>query len=344
MNAFVRLSKLTMTTVYLFVNFLGRRPAVVHFFLPQAYLIGAPLALLAGVPIRLMSRRSLNLYQNNHPVLRRAERLAHTRMSAIIANSRAVAEELAAEGVSPSRLGTIYNGIDIARFRTLRTKSELRRTLDVPEDAVVFTIVANLIPYKGHVDLLDAFGAASRQIKPTWLLLIVGRDDGIGRELIRRAEELGIASRVRFLGPRNDIPDILNASDVGVSSSHEEGFSNAVLEAMACGLATIVTRVGGNPEAVIDGETGLVVPPRDPDSLAAAIVRLAGDATLRGRCGCAGRARVLTDFTIESCVDKYERVYHALLDGRELGDISKVGPSNGGLSMQSLQKSDSASR
>ncbi|MFN3656967.1 MAG: glycosyltransferase [Pseudolabrys sp.] len=328
MNPFVRFSKLAITAGYLLAIFLRRRPAIVHFFLPRAYLMGAPLAVLARLPIKVMSRRSLNYYQDAHPVLRRAERLAHKWMTAVLGNSRSVVAELAAEGVPASRLGTIYNGIDIARFEPRTSKSELRRALQLPQDAQIYTMIANLIPYKGHADLLRAFAIAAPSIDATWRLLIVGRDDGIGSALKQVAVELGIGDKVEFLGLRTDVADILNASDVGLSASHEEGFSNAVLEAMACGLPMIATSVGGNPEAVAHGETGLIVPPLDAEALAGAIVQLAGDAALRKRWGRAGRARVMAHFTIDACVAQYEALYCALLSGQEPGDVAGLGAAN----------------
>jgi glycosyltransferase involved in cell wall biosynthesis len=124
---------------------------------------------------------------------------------------------------------------------------------------------------------------------------------------------LSIDQKVRFLGQRKDVPAILSASDVGIIASHQEGFSIAVLEGMAAALGMIVTDVGGNSEAIVDGESGLVVPPRDPMSLAQGIRRLARDPQLRASLGQAARRRVQQKFSLGPCVLQYERLYRALV-------------------------------
>lgn len=325
MNIVTRFAKLAIAASYLLALFLRRRTKIVHFFLPQAYLTGAPLALLAQVPVRIMSRRSLNVYQVSHPILREAERLCHKTMAAILGNSLGVIKDLRDEGVPDDKLGAIYNGIDLRRFRQLKSKEELRQSLGIGPERLVLAIVANLIPYKGHGDLLEALAIARPRLPRDWHLLIVGRDDGIGQELRRRASELAIEDHVSFLGSRSDIPELLGASDIGLSCSHEEGFSNAVLEGMAIGLPMIVTRVGGNPEAIDDGATGFVVPPRDPVSLADAIVRLGKDPGLRATFGHAGKNRVATEYSLDHCVEQYEALYLALLEGRRPMDVPGIG-------------------
>ena len=150
------------------------------------------------------------------------------------------------------------------------------------------------------------------------------RDDGAGLEIRTMARQLGIDDRVSFLGLRLDVPDLVSASDVGLLSSHQEGFSNTILEAMAAGLPMIVTNVGGNAEAVVDGETGLVVPARDPHALAEAIVLIARDPNLRRRYGAAGRKRVESMFSLDACVAKYEALYRGLLQGKKLRNIPEV--------------------
>jgi glycosyltransferase involved in cell wall biosynthesis len=176
-------------------------------------------------------------------------------------------------------------------------------------------IVANLIPYKGHADLVQALAICRQRMPLDWCLLIVGRDDGIQEQLQRQIDIIGSADRIRFLGARRDVPALLAAADIGLLVSHQEGFSNAILEGMAAGLPMIVTDVGGNAEAVRHGETGLVVPARDPDQLAAAIVRLSNDAAARNAFGNAGRERVREYFSFASCVDRYDRLYRGLWRG-----------------------------
>ena len=197
--------------------------------------------------------------------------------------------------------------------------------LGLAPGTLVMCIVANLIPYKGHGDLIDALGQAAPVIcRPDWHMLVVGRDDGIGAALQERRGSSACADHISFLGARDDIPGLLDASDVGILCSHEEGFANAILECMAAGLPMIVTRVGGNAEAVIDGETGLVVPPRDSKTLATAIVQLANDRALRTRFGAAGRQRVVTQFGVQRFIDSHRALYDALLAGKRPSDVPAV--------------------
>jgi len=297
-----------------------RRPRVAHFFLPAAYLVGAPIAVLARVPLRVMSRRSLNAYQRGW-LVRAIECAYHRTMHAVLGNSRSVVEELRREKVPRERLGLIYNGIDAP---DVVQRNEARAQLGLPADALVMTIVANLIPYKGHGDLVDALAVAAPRLPSGWRLLVIGRDDGIGDTLRAQAQRAGLSENVLFLGGRDDVPSLLAASDAGILCSHEEGFANAVLEGMAAGLPMIVTRVGGNAEAVRDGETGVVVEPRDPKGLADAIVRLAGDAALRARMGAAGRRRVHDEFGVERFVRNHASLYAALQAGKRPADVADI--------------------
>jgi glycosyltransferase involved in cell wall biosynthesis len=280
------------------------RPDVVHFFLPESYLVGAPIALLTSNAKRVMSRRSLNNYQAKYPLLAKLERALHKRMDALLGNSAAVTAQLIDEGAPRDRVHLIRNGIDLARFAN-------PKPVPRPAEKVVIACVANLIPYKGHADLIDAL--AQVPCDPAWELWCAGRDDGIGAALQARAQAAGIGDRVKLLGARKDIPDLLAAADIAVLASHEEGFPNAVLEAMASRLAVIGTRAGGIPEAIDDGKTGLIVEPRDPAKLGAALARLIADAPLRIAMGKAGRARIEAKFSVEGCAAAYTIFYRGIV-------------------------------
>lgn len=288
------------------------QPDVVHFFLPEAYILGGVTAWLSRSPVRVMSRRSLNNYQAERPWVRRAERFLHKRMTAIVANSEAVQRDLLDEGVPSSRLHLIRNGVSDAMF-TPPPRSEARASLDISDDAFVMTCVANLIPYKGHADLIDALGSCRNELPEGWQLLLAGRDDGIRTRLEERAMRAHISANIRFLGGASHIPDVLGASDLGLLCSHEEGSPNSVLESMAAGLAMVVTNAGGTAEAVVDGQTGLVAQPRNPMSIAQAIQSLAWDAAKRAEMGRAGQARARELHSLEVCTNAYARLYEQLL-------------------------------
>lgn len=292
------------------------RPAIVHFFLPEAYLVGSLCSMAAGGKhIRVMSRRSLNRYQGKHPVLAVFERALHGRMAAILGNSRAVVAELLEEGAPLDRVGLIYNGVDLSEFERTSDRDTARSALDIPSTALVMTVVANLIPYKGHGDILEALSGVKAMLPDEWLMLWVGSDTGIAEELLSKARSYGLEKHLRWLAQRDDVPEILRASDIGLLCSHQEGFSNSLLECMAASLPMIVTDVGGNSEAVLDGVCGRVVPAKSPRDLSRAIVELSGNPELRARMGKAGRERVEKRFTLTGCVACYDEVYRRLERG-----------------------------
>jgi len=268
-----------------------------------------------------MSRRSRNHYQSRHPIAAWVERRLHRRMDALLGNSRAVVQDLLDEGAPPDRVRLIYNGIDVGRFAVGEARLERRRTLraelDLPDDRVVLTCVANLFPYKGHADLLEALALLGAGFAARTTLLLVGRDAGARAALAAQAARLGLSASVRFLGERGDVPDLLAASDIGVLASHEEGFSNAVLEGMAAGLPMVVSDVGGNAEAVIDGECGQVVPARAPAALGKALALLIDDAGRRQAMGEVARRRVAASFSLDACVAAYEALYEELWERRK---------------------------
>lgn len=290
-----------------------KRPQVTHFFLPAAYIVGGVASLAGPSMLRIMSRRSLNHYQGKHRLFRRVEHWLHPRMDLVCGNSLAVIRDLLSEGVRPDRLRLIYNGIDAAGFLPDRDRAAVRAELGIDDDVVMLVMVANLIPYKGHADLIQALAEVSGSMPTRWLCVCVGRDDGIGPALVRQARAAGIEGHFLFTGSRKDVPDLLNAADIGVLCSHEEGFSNAVIEAMISGLPMVVTDVGGNAEAVVDGETGLVVPARAPHALGRALLHLCENPDARTRMGMAGRERARSQFSMEACVAAYEALYRQKL-------------------------------
>ncbi len=321
-RALRRVAVLPVSALFLVVLLFRTRPRVVHFFLPVSYLLGGMLSLAAPVGGRVMSRRSLNDYQRRHPVLARVERWLHPRMTAVLGNSQAVLAQLREEGVPEDRLGLIRNGIDIRPFRALSPQHELRAGLGLSDASLVIAKVANLIPYKGHADLLHALTGIRHALPAGWVLLLVG-EGSEERPLRRLGATLSLEPHIHYLGRRDDVPRILGAADIGVLCSHEEGFSNSVLEGMAASLPMVVTDVGGNPEAVIDGEIGIVVKARDRSALGAAILTLAWDERKRRLMGEAGRGRVEAQFSLDACLTRYQAFYTGLIEGPP-GTVSEL--------------------
>lgn len=198
----------------------------------------------------------------------------------------------------------IYNGIDVKTFDA--NKIPARRFLK-GECKNIVGIVARLVPPKDLETLLDAFKRVL-EFLPSAQLWLIG-DGPLRGKLEARASQLGVNGSVVFLGVRNDIPALLSQCDIGVLSSCYEGLPNAILEYMAAGLPVIATRVGGIPDVVLDGETGLIVPPGDSGALSGALLSLLKDPLTAQGMGMAGRKRVEHYFTVERMVQENENLY-----------------------------------
>lgn len=220
---------------------------------------------------------------------------------------------LSAEGFSSDRVGVIYNGIDPQDPPSLAERNRARRTLQLPPDAFVVGSVGRLDRVKDVETLLDAL-VRVRVRRPDAVLVVVG--DGPERhrlQAIARHYELG--DTVRFTGHRDDVRQLLPAFDVFANSSISEGVSLTILEAMAAALPVIATRVGGTPEVVDEGVTGVLVPARLPGPLAHAIHHLAHQPARRQSLGAEGRRRVESQFGLDQMIGQYVAVYESLLDG-----------------------------
>ena len=301
-------------------------PDIVHCYLPAPYLVGGTISLLLRSPIRVMSRRNLNDYLAKRVLLAKYELWLHGRMTAILGNSSRIVEELIdEEGCEPEKVGLIRNGVDLARVRILVERGDIRKHLDIADGDFVGVIVANLIPYKGHADLIQALGAIKSRMPRPWTVLCAGRDEGYQAELDRMLVEYNLAGNVRFLGARSDVPELLKAADIGMLCSHQEGFSNAVIEGMASGLPMVVTDVGGNPEAVRSGKDGLVVPAHNPQALGEAILALALDPERAKAMGKSAARRAEEQFSIERCVEHYGIFYSGLMSGKTASELAPAG-------------------
>ncbi|MGC1253362.1 MAG: glycosyltransferase, partial [Xanthobacteraceae bacterium] len=253
-------------------------------------------------------------YQAAYPLLGRLERMLHRRTLGMIGNSQAVVDQLVLETGDARKVALIHNGIELPPPLPAAECQRIRQALQIPNETLVIAIVANLVPYKGHRDLLEALALAQDELPRSWRVIAIGRDDGIGAELKRQAQALNISGNILWLGERSDVGRLLAASDIFVLPSHQEGFSNALLEAMAANLPAIATAVGGNIDAVRDSDTGLLVRVKDPQGLAATIVRLAKDPALCRRLGDAARLQVEHRFSLDACVERYDRLYRALIE------------------------------
>lgn len=284
-----------------------------RFDIVQTYLWGANTwariaARMAGVPHVVASERNVDIWEERYK--RVIGRWLARSTDRIIANSEAVKSYLVAQGVSPAKIVTIYNGVNFDRFRAPCDPAVRRAELGLPPDAVLAGVVARVEPAKDHATLLKAFALVSHRF-PRLHLAIVGGGGELGR-LRESAGELGIGERVHFTGARTDAAEWLQSLDFSVLSSVKEGLSNTVLESMAAGRAMIATDVGGNGEVIVDGETGFLVPPRDPGRLADAIARLAESEQMTTAFGRAGHKRVHSMFSVGRMVTRTEGLYREI--------------------------------
>ncbi|OGP39016.1 MAG: hypothetical protein A2X93_07235, partial [Deltaproteobacteria bacterium GWC2_56_8] len=238
---------------------------------------GGAIAMLAGVPAVVSSRRDLGYQlEKKHVWAYRALNRFYTR---IISVSDAVKREIMRREWTPGgKIITVYNGVEIERYR--QGAKGQGASLGIGRGKKVIGMLASLRPVKGHIHLVRAVAEVVRRNKDFQIVMVGYKDTDYYREVKEEIERLGLEDYFIFLGDRKDVPETLSSFDMMVLPSLSEGFSNAALEGMAAGKPVIATDCGGNPEAVIDNETGFLVPPADSHGLAGAILRLLDDAEL----------------------------------------------------------------
>jgi glycosyltransferase involved in cell wall biosynthesis len=234
-----------------------------------------------------------------------------------IAVSRASRERLVNHlGLSPRKVVVVPNAVELRRFAAPAepARRAVRAACGIPADAPVIGVLARLSEQKGLTYLISAAPAILAAHTETHLVLV--GDGPLREDLVAQARSLGVDQRVHFVGYRSNTVDFLRAMDLFVLPSLYEGMPLSILEAMGAGLPVVATDVDGTPEAVVDGETGLLVPPADPAALASAVNRLLGDRALAQRMGRNGRARAEAHFSETALIDRLGRVYGAVLRRR----------------------------
>lgn len=280
------------------------RPDVLHAFLYHAYVLGAPIAWLARVPVIVAGRRSLGIFKRLRYGSHLLERLATRLTRHVVANAVAVAESAKRmEGLAPEKISVIYNGLPESAFLPAAPAP-------IATDLPVVCCVANLMTHKGHRCLIEAVALLAERGTPCTLVLA---GEGPERDvLVPQAASLGVD--LRLLGLRRDIEALMRRASVVVLASLHEGMSNAVMEAMAAGRPIVATAVGGTRE-LLNGR-GLLVPPESPQALADALERVVRDPCLGASLGGAARAWALDNLGVDSMVDRHLSLYRRLLEER----------------------------
>ena len=286
------------------------QPDVVHSHMVHANLLARIVRFLAPIPVLICSARSIDEGGRFREVL---YRLTDPLCDLTTQVSQAGLERYVRMGAVPRhKIRYIPNGVDTERFKpNLEDRLKVRKELGV--DGFVWLAVGRFDPPKDYPSMLQAFARVVHKHSNT-ILLIAG-DGPLRKTMENLARELGIEKRTKFLGIRRDIPQLMNAADAYVMSSSWEGMPNVLLEASATGLPIVATDVGGNREIVLDGVTGFLVPPRNPEALARAMLRIMDlSDEERKEMGKRARKHIEVKFNLDRVVDLWEILYYELLE------------------------------
>ena len=261
---------------------------------------------------RLVITSRLNTGYWYTPSLRRLFRMLNLRTDAIMANSQE-AKRIAVEteGLAPDRVEVVYQGVDMTRFSIGLGDASACDRMGIQPSARVVGIVANLRPVKDHALFLRAAKIVAGEIDDAAFLL-AGRGE-LYQELHELAGALGIRDRVFFTQGEGKIMDCLARMSIGCLTSFSEGFSNAIMEYMAAGLPVVAIDVGGNRDAIVEGETGFLVAERSPEAFAKPIIRLLRDEQLRAAMGAQGFARCKENFEVGKTIGQLEDLYESVI-------------------------------
>lgn len=302
-----------LRTLFRLAAFIRReRFDIVHSHMSKGALIGGLAGKLARTPVVLNTAHNFGVLALRNPVLRALFRwydkiLFRLTLDQLVTVSEYQKTEIVAAGlVSPDKVTTIWNGIDTGEILRRSTLGPSREDLGIAPNAVVVITVARLVWFKA----IDMLIEAARRLAPRCCVRFLVVGDGVLRpRLEQQIHEAGLTERMSLLGERHDVPGLLALADIFALPSVSEGMPIAIMEAMAIGLPVVATAVDGTPELVVDGETGLLVPARDPAAMAAALGRLIDDPNLRRELGVAGRERVHGSFSDKAMAAATNRLY-----------------------------------
>lgn len=296
-------------------------PDVVHTHSAKGGILGRAAAWSLGTKAIVHTVHGAPIYPGQGAATRAfytaCERWAARRCHALVSVADAMTEQLVAAGIAPrEKFTTIYSGMDVEPFLAAEAqRARVRAELGYRDDDIVVGKIARLFELKGHDDVVEAARAVVTRV-PRVAFLFVG-DGELRASLGRRIDEAGLGERFRFTGlvPPERIPGLLAAMDLVVHASLREGLARVLPQALLAGRPVVSYDVDGAREVVIDGETGILLPPRDVAGLAGAIVRLAGDAELRRKLAAAGRAQCAERFRHETMTARIRELYKTLLAG-----------------------------
>jgi glycosyltransferase involved in cell wall biosynthesis len=282
-----------------------------HVFFNDASVLCPPVFRLVGIRT-IISRRDMGYWYTAG--YRWALRLTRHFVSGVLANSEAVKGiTMENEWYRDNQVSVIYNGYSVPGETSV---ASMERPAGWPvgqDDALTICLVANVRPIKRIQDAIEGI-ARLRSSASTPHLVVIGGGEPDG--LVKLAKQRGVSEHVHFLGSRTDVAQCLLVSDIGLLCSESEGFSNAIVEYMLAGLPVVCTNTGGNPEAVIDNETGYLYPVGDVAALADRLAKLAANEEQRRAFGQRARERASERFSVEAMMDAHKNYYLSLLSGK----------------------------
>ncbi|WP_019139765.1 glycosyltransferase [Noviherbaspirillum massiliense] len=286
----------------------AERPDIVHLHSRRgADLWGGLAARLTGTPC-VLSRRVDN------PEARWQVALKYRLYDHVITISEAIRQVLLSEGLAPEKVSCVRSAVDAAPYLAPVDRAGFLREFALPDASLVIGMVAQLIPRKGHLYLIEAADTL-RHDYPGLRVLLFGKGP-MQAELEAEIARRGLSDIIRFAGFRTDLPKWLGGLDILAHPADMEGLGVSLLQASAAAVPIVTSRAGGLPEAVIDGVNGLLIPRGDVAALTAALRRLLDDPGLRRRMGETGRARILSEFSVDAMVNGNLAIYNTLLKER----------------------------
>jgi glycosyltransferase involved in cell wall biosynthesis len=290
--------------------------SIVHTFFETSDIWAAPIAKWSGTRVLVSSRRDLGILRS------RKHNLAYPIVNRLFDRVLAVSEQVRFycidhDHIPPEKVLTLYNGVDLDEIGAQAREREEGWRTGIPSGVPIISTVANIRRVKGIDVLLDAAAIVCQKV-PVAVFAVAGAilEEQTFAELQEQVAALQLRDNFRFIGKLKNPFPLLRASAAFCLPSRSEGFSNALIEAMACGLPCVATRVGGNGEALEDGKNGYLVTSGDADEMAGRILQLLGDSTLAQRLGQAARETVETRFSMSAMMNRLMSVYDELLATR----------------------------
>lgn len=294
------------------------RPDILHTYLLHGNILGRLVGRLVGVPTIIGSERTIGQAKRWG---RLATRLTNPLTDAVEVNSEIGAVAInAGLGVPAEKIELVRSGLELEKFDQTANRQSLRSEFRVDDDQHLILFMGRLRPVKGVEYGLRAF-AAAHEVNPNLRMVLAGEGDQ-RPYLESLVSQLEVQDSVSFIGVRSDVPELLSAADSVLIPSLNEGFPRTAIEAMAAGKPVIATKVGGTPEAISDGETGILVSSMDTASMSAAIVSLASDKDLQTRLGESGRRRAEERYTLNKYVSRLDELYREYLATHETHENS----------------------